>query len=246
MLRNGAMLSVVSWNIALLQPSFYAPARWSAAHSAAFLSKQIQRIKPDVVALQEAPDADFDLTSFMPSDAPYTKIQVNVETHCGFVQAYVDTAEFEVLDVTTIARHSIVVRLLSKTEPPKRVAFSTGHLAPGPCAALTRKGQLGGILFEDAPLFWIGDANMREREGVCTDFDDAHTILRTSENRYTWDSITNHFHGDDSFRFRCRFDRCFFRHHSLQCTRFELLRGQVSGKHFLSDHFGMHVVFRCA
>jgi hypothetical protein len=62
--------------------------------------------------------------------------------------------------------------------------------------------------------------------------------------KFTWDTFANRYHGDEGFRFKARFDRCYVRGGAVTVNRFGLIGNQSIGGRsgdYLSDHYGLVV-----
>ena len=62
--------------------------------------------------------------------------------------------------------------------------------------------------------------------------------------KFTWNTFANRYHGDDGFRFKARFDRCYVRGGAVTVNRFGLIGDRsVDGRvgDYLSDHYGLLV-----
>ncbi|KAL3775058.1 hypothetical protein ACHAW5_001192 [Stephanodiscus triporus] len=135
------------------------------------------------------------------------------------------------------------------------VAVSSSHLAPfkeGAHERLLQCATLMSLMSERASdCVLLGDFNARAAEDKGMEglagggWVDAWKCGGSNPgDKFTWDSFANRYHGDDGFKFRARFDRCYVRGEALNVTRFGLMGNRrVNGRvgDFLSDHYGLVV-----
>jgi hypothetical protein len=93
--------------------------------------------------------------------------------------------------------------------------------------------------------------NMRDAESAAVEqlgLADAWQALGSDKNtRWTFDVYRNMWHGPDSFKFQCRFDRVFYRGlvpKKMQIIGNESVKG--NSRWFISDHFGLVTDFELA
>lgn len=224
------MVNVLSWNIAMCQPS--AQAQWNVDENARRIRERILDANADVIAIQEAPTDTW-------GDAclPHYNHIGCVKTHCGFtiilVRTSIHATAFEVNDAPAVGV------ILNNT------SYVSLHLAPSKGNEDIRLAQLESIVRSiSTPEFvLIGDTNMRKHESASVealDLDDAWKLLGSSKTtEYTWNSRINHYH-TDGYQFTCRFDRAYVR--AVTCTAFSLFanvpEADTDGV-YLSDHFGI-------
>lgn len=221
---------------------------------------------PDVIALQECPHPSFGTEEFGP--AGYVSVGSRA-SHCGYVDLLVREelrprplpipAEY---NLPSVAAAILVAPPRSNGEndddeatpvPPRSIAVSSSHLAPFKENALLRLMQctaLMDLLAEESDdCVHLGDFNMRAAEdagveGACGGgWMDAWKEAGDARSKFTWDSFANRYHGDDGFKFRARFDRCYVRGDGLTVRQFGLTGNQCVERKgdYLSDHFGLSV-----
>jgi endonuclease/exonuclease/phosphatase family metal-dependent hydrolase len=117
------------------------------------------------------------------------------------------------------------------------VAVSSSHLAPfkdGAPDRLVQCATLMSLMSERADdCVLLGDFNARAAEDRGMEGSDGGGWTdawkcagsRTGD-KFTWDSFANRYHGDEGFKFKARFDRCYVRGEALTVTRFGLMGNQ--------------------
>lgn len=138
------------------------------------------------------------------------------------------------------------------------IAVSSSHLAPfkdgaserlAQCTTLMKLMTQNGGTIDNCIL--LGDFNARAAEDIKIEnavggkWLDAWKCTGSDPNtKFTWDSFANRYHGDDGFRFKARFDRCYVRGGAVTVNRFGLIGNQrIDGRSgdYLSDHYGLVV-----
>jgi endonuclease/exonuclease/phosphatase family metal-dependent hydrolase len=129
-----------------------------------------------------------------------------------------------------------------------KIAIIAVHLAPFKEGAATRLSQLQQLSQStEAPLIIIGDCNMRDFEMKSVGslrLQDAWVMAGSpASSKHSWDSYVNLYHGDEAFKFQCRFDRCLVRHAGAVIRVDKIEREAdvplLHPNHFLSDHFAL-------
>ena len=184
----------------------------------------------DVLAVQEAPSADFELEGYTThasarSHSEYSLILSRGEAHAITMPDGLPAAGACVDGVNVVAV----------------------HLAPGADGCKLRASQMGAVfdLLHDGPAVVLGDTNMRESEKPenGTRFGDVWKFAGSPRNiRFSWDSQCNRFYAD-SFTpgFKCRFDRAYTNIGFAMVRNMRLFANtpdELCGA-FLSDHFGL-------
>ena len=228
---------------------------------------------PDVIALQECPYPTFGSDVFgdsgyvsmgtRPSHCGYVDLLVRM----GLTSTTTTTTGGDDDDArrrrrrptaTVIAteRHGLP-SVAATIEFPNgaSVAVSSSHLAPfkdGAPDRLVQCATLMSLMSERADdCVLLGDFNARAAEDRGMEGSDGGGWTdawkcagsRTGD-KFTWDSFANRYHGDEGFKFKARFDRCYVRGEALTVTRFGLMGNQrVDARvgDYLSDHYGLVV-----
>lgn len=189
-------LSILSWNLALLERPAAAPMSWSEDHALAAVREAILDRSPHVVLLQELPD-------LVPWVETHDMIMANPATHSGRLATLV---VHELMEPQPIHRVVPGCAVLT-TFPDCGLTVANVHLTPGAACAAERREQLAAVI-EASPteaLVVGGDTNMRLAEER-----DIATLGLTGDRppRPTWDSERNPFRSDGP-RFRAYFTRVF-------------------------------------
>lgn len=141
------------------------------------------------------------------------------------------------------------------------IAVSSSHLTPFKDGASERLAQCTTLMSlmsqhgaDDCIL--LGDFNARAAEDSRIEgaagggWIDAWKCSGSDPmTKFTWDSFANSYHGNDGFRFKARFDRCYIRGGALTVTRFGLMGNRFVEGHagdYLSDHYGLAVKLEVA
>jgi len=138
------------------------------------------------------------------------------------------------------------------------IAVSSSHLAPfkdgaserlAQCTTLMKLMTQNGGNIDNCIL--LGDFNARAAEDTRIEnaaggkWLDAWKCTGSDPNtKFTWNTFANRYHGDDGFRFKARFDRCYIRGGAVTVNRFGLIGNRrVDGRvgDYLSDHYGLLV-----
>ena len=135
------------------------------------------------------------------------------------------------------------------------VAVSSSHLAPfkdGAQHRLVQCAMLMSLMSERADdCVLLGDFNARASEDRGMEGSDGGGWIDAwkctgsrSGDKFTWDSFANRYHGDEGFKFKARFDRCYVRGEALTVSRFGLMGNRRVDERvgdYLSDHYGLVV-----
>eukprot|EP00804_Cyclotella_cryptica_P003847 CCRYP_015727-RA/>CCRYP_015727-RA protein AED:0.03 eAED:0.03 QI:73/1/1/1/1/1/2/481/286 len=255
-------LTLLSWNIAMAEPSSMAPNAIERSREFGRLIREEclgrpssrQTTTPDVIALQECPYPSWGVDNF--DSCGYASVG-NRQSHCGFVDLLLrkelaDDCKSIELD------ESLPSVACSFTLPNKaRIAVSSSHLAPFKDGFRTRSKQcnmlMNSLTEECVNCILLGDFNMRAAEDknieqMCGGWVDAwKSNGAKGSSQFTWNSFANQYH-EDGFKFKARFDRCYLKGDTLNLRRFQLIgnrpvRKQDNGgvRDYLSDHFGLLV-----
>ncbi|MHA2168496.1 MAG: endonuclease/exonuclease/phosphatase family protein [Candidatus Kariarchaeaceae archaeon] len=232
-------LKILTWNIALAEPSNAAPDNWDLNTNLFEILKIIEKQDPDILTLQEMPSIKF-IKRFV----DFIQIEP-VPSHSGYVGIFVKK-HFEVLQ-TIQSPHWILVEI-KDTHNEMQFYFAAAHLIPYNENRKQRMKQLKDIFASlsnrDLPLLLAGDMNMREDEtkSVLEKYVLKDAFLSTSQElnkKFTWNSRINKYHQNGK-EFVCRFDRVFLR--KLRLKTFDLVGNENMSEnigHYLSDHFGI-------
>jgi exonuclease III len=230
-------LTVVTWNLNLLEISQQAPQGWKVEHTFLDLNNLILQIKPEILALQEVPNIL--VADLIAKDLQMTMIQP-VETHSGVTTLLIDE---EVLKIKEVHILQAGVKAIIEWGD-KLIQIISTHLPPFKNNAPQRFQILQSYLNNIAtdPLLILGDMNMRDNETAGTLQlglkDSFIEIGEPKSEKFSWDSRKNPFRRND-FGFVCRFDRILTK--GFRTKSFNLIGNKdISGsKHYLSDHFGL-------
>ncbi len=188
-------LSVLTWNLAMLEASDQAPRGWSPEHSEAAVVAAAGEFDAEVICFQELP-------AMVPFVATHDMVKANPESH----QGHLATLLRHGLTTANVASASFLVMT---TLAATGLTIANVHLAPGSgaTAAAQRRQQLAAIIAASPTeaLLVVGDTNTRADE-----IDDivALGLHTTSPPMATWDSRRNRFH-DGGPRFTAHFTRWF-------------------------------------
>ena len=224
-------LSVLTWNLALLESSAEAPLTWTVDHTEGMVRQALLAASPDVVAFQELP-------GLVPFVETHAMMRANPRSHSGNLATLVKSPLLAMdPSVNFVAGCAVLT-----TFEPLDLTIANVHLAPGPGGAPARLEQLAAIV-EASPteaLVIIGDTNTRVQELPA--LADAG-LLSDTPPRPTWDSKRNHFRRDGA-AFTAYFTR-WFASPGLSVTGVRVLDQplEVDGHRFhLSDHYPLRVV----
>lgn len=224
-------LSVLTWNLALLERSAEAPLSWTVEHTEAMVRQAVLAAAPDVVAFQELPG----LVPFVESHA---MMQANPRSHSGNLATLVKR-DLLAMDpsVRTVPGCAILT-----TFDPLHLTIANVHLTPGPGGGPARLDQLAAIV-EASPteaLMIVGDTNTRVQEAPA--LADAG-LLGDAPPSPTWDSKRNHFRHRGA-AFTAYFTR-WFATPGVSVTGVHVLDQplEIDGHRFhLSDHYPLRVL----
>ncbi|KAL9188191.1 hypothetical protein ACHAXT_006569 [Thalassiosira profunda] len=283
---DSVTLSLVSWNVSEVSMSAVsneAPCQIQRAQESANLireeclrphldaqkqngSGEVEAFLPDIVALQEVPDAGWSTAVFGPSGYVSKGTQ---HTHCGLVDLLVrkDWASTSIefwRDHIERNQHSAFDEAYQQELPSvaaiitlpnnTQVVVASNHLEPFASGASARAHQceclMEALTKRCSNVIIIGDMNMRQKEDRTTErlvgggwIDAWKETGSRKDAKFTWNSFTNLYHMD-GFGFTCRFDRCYSRGEDLSVKQFCLVGDQpVKGRagDYLSDHYGIAV-----
>jgi len=239
-------LSVLSWNIANCKPS-NASINWSTQKNADEIRKQILKLSPDVVFLQEAPQYFCQNFSDYLHRNPVGEL-LCAKSHCPFVFVLLHKRLKPKISSSISEEGFLLVNVtLTIADQETEFCLSSFHLAPYKENAKTRIAQLETLRHHasesEAIHLFGGDSNMRKDEWAKTTLsgcyrDSWEECGSNHKTRWTWNSKINHYH-KDGFKFMSRYDRMFTlgsQKQKLVATEFRVL-----GRHqtwYLSDHFG--------
>ncbi len=226
-------ISVVSWNMAMLERSQQAPPLWSMENSEAEVRERLLEHGPDLVLFQELP-------GMVPFIETHSMIRANPVSHQGHLATLVRTPLMSPPpQVGSVKGAAVLVTLGDLT-------VANVHLAPGRGGWETRLDQLRAII-QASPteaLVVIGDTNTRTEEEPAI----AELGLRGDlPPRPTWNSHANRFHLR-SARFTSHFTRWFATEGVIVDEVDVWHRPIVHGDHrfFISDHFALAARVRLA
>jgi hypothetical protein len=254
-----SQITIVSFNVAGLQPSQAAPPPSSSWDPLFHFRSVILKQSPDVVCLQEVPyGACWD---FLPG---YTCIG-SCESHCLHVVLLVKDEWAPYCNMVSNVQAPAVLGRLTFAASGVTLLLGSCHFAPFADGASARMQQMEHVLQHrkagDSSFCIIaGDFNMRAKEdqkfeqtfGLQDAWKDTGAIYK---EKNTWDSCDrtprgavvgtgphNAYHGTEAFQFACRFDRIYLSGgDNLTTTSFRLFANKplTNPFHYLSDHFGM-------
>ena len=224
-------LSVLTWNLALLEGSAEAPLSWTVEHTEAMVRQALLEASPDVVAFQELP-------GLVPFVETHAMMQANPRSHSGNLATLVKS------DLLTMdpSVHTVAGCAILTTFGPLDLTIANVHLTPGPGGGAARLEQLAAIV-EASPteaLVIIGDTNTRVQELPA--LADAG-LLSDAPPRPTWDSKRNHFRQGGA-AFTAYFTR-WFASPGVSVTGVRVLDQplEIDGHRFhRSDHHPLRVV----
>lgn len=225
-------LTILTWNLAMLERSAEAPHTWGMEHTEQAVREQVLARDPDIVLFQELPRA-------VPYLETHDMLRANPETHQG--------------NLATLLRHQVLADERRNSEPlvtvvdgcAVMVTLSSGltianvHLAPGPAAVGERLEQLARIV-ESSPtpqLLIAGDTNSRvDEEKPLAEAG----LTGVKPPRPTWDGKRNRFHTDIP-EFSAYFTR-WFATEQVRVGEVALVDDPVERddhRFYLSDHHGL-------
>lgn len=178
-------LSIVTYNVAMAQPSKQAPSDWSMHETSQALRREILQHQPDILALQECPSPEWPTNTFGHDDNDedaYQCVGTPQLSHCGYVALLVHKKKvFEKYECSAIplippSLPMVLMRLEPKESQAKgdrrrsSVFIASCHLAPFKEGAPVRFAQLQALCRQtttETPqslLIVAGDMNMRAPE----------------------------------------------------------------------------------
>jgi endonuclease/exonuclease/phosphatase family metal-dependent hydrolase len=221
-------LSVLTWNVALLERSAFAPNRWGQENSQHAIRETVLEVGADVVLFQEVP-------GLVPYVETHDMVRTNPMTHSGNLATLLgnDLLDEQIM-VSTVAATAILVTFVERD-----LTVANVHLAPGSGGAATRLEQLEAVI-DASPtndLVIAGDTNTRVAEEADIAALGLHGPRPPSP---TWDGRRNRFRASPT-RFNAYFTRWFARG-EVTVTDVTVIEGLVEtdGTSFhLSDHFAL-------
>ena len=212
------------------------------------MKNEILKHNPDVIALQESPSESWGNDTFAP--AGYRSCGT-ARSHCFLnpvdlliKMSIVSDGSFQSIALGNLPAVAVTVTLACGMD----ISIASCHLAPfGDAeAAPIRLHQMTHLIHQipTAEYVILGDMNMRQAEDKNVEalgLTEAWKVAGTKENKFTWNSIENKYHGD-AFGFSCRFDRVYFHGQHISVNMFDLMgNSPVGGRdaHYLSDHYGI-------
>ncbi len=231
-------LSVLTWNLAMLERSAQAPHTWGIEHTEQAVRERVLDCAPDIVLFQELP-------GMVPFLETHDMVRANPTSHQGQLatlcthQLMADERQASGSTsgplVTVVDGCAVLITLASG------LTVANVHLAPGPGATGLRLEQLADVV-ESSPtphLLIIGDTNTRVDE--VQPLADAG-LVGAKPPKPTWDGKRNRFHADIA-AFSAYFTR-FFATEAVSVSNVEVLDKpwKVDDDTFyLSDHHGLMV-----
>tara|TARA_Y100000768_G_scaffold160978_1_gene120352 strand:+ start:1887 stop:2582 length:696 start_codon:yes stop_codon:yes gene_type:complete len=220
--------SFLSWNLALLNRSAYAPQHWELCDTEEVVREQVIELSPDIVLFQELP-------GLVPYVETHNMVHSNPQSHSGHLAILISErfSEFEIT-LTPLEGFGLLVTFMEVG-----LTVANVHLAPGKGNSELRLSQLAAVINSSPTehIAIIGDTNTRASE--ITKIKDSG--LKVPDLPVpTWDSFRNRFHVD-SPRFKASFTRCIT-HPDVKIRDLQILEGKVirSEKTFyISDHFAL-------
>jgi len=176
-------LTSLTWNIStapdLPGVSARAPASWTVADNLAALAREVRRLSPDVLALQECPGED----AVAALGGAYSFLG-SAPSHSGFVHLYaregVGCRRLELPSgLPAVAGESRVGDL--------RLQWLAVHLSPGKEGAARRRRQLARALaaLDGCTVAVLGDFNVREEEVEVVCRERSHKTRIVGASRFT-------------------------------------------------------------
>lgn len=250
---EGFAIKMATLNVANFQPHNLAPRGFDPRLA---FERELKRQQPDILALQE-----------LPQPAHYNcflgyQCIGSAQSHCGFVGLYIRDGFLteNVQEMARIVPRADIPGAMSDELPVvlgsilldngKEVAVGSCHLEPYKDSSNIRKAQLNAISKATAhkpSLILGGDMNMRNSEDAAIEkvggWKDAWKEAGSERREaYTWNSKINRYHGEDGFRFHCRFDRVYARGANVESFSLmanEPMKNNSGDSYYLSDHFGI-------
>lgn len=240
-------IRIVTLNVSEFQNSFSAPVGFDQMEA---FSEELLRDNPDIICLQEAPNADDSLFEML---FPGYECLGRADSHSAFVMLFVKSSW--VAHATLIPIHfgdcsrAVVARVTFADNVS--VVIGSCHLKPFNIGADGRLSKMKEILSHCRPhdkLLIAGDYNMRQAEdsvfealGLLDAWKEAGSDM---EKKFTWNSFRNKYRAN-GFANRARYDRIYLR--GLAVDDFRMCANvplSDNPGHFLSDHFGLRAVVR--
>ena len=197
-----ADLTLVSWNVAMLERSAQAPGSIGRSHIEDAIRRFTLDLEPDIVCWQE-----------LPNQVPFVEtldlMQATTQSHSGRLATLIAKESPIARCEPTVKAIDGVGLLSTFPELDGRPAFSVGnvHLEPGKGAVGERLAQLGQVV-EASPterILIVGDTNMRVAD---VEFVTSAGFTAPKPPRPTWNSKKNRFR-TDGYEFSAYFTRVF-------------------------------------
>ena len=232
-------LTVLTWNLAMLERSAQAPHTWGIEHTEQAVRERVLECAPDMVLFQELP-------GMVPFLETHDMIRANPTTHQGQLATLCahqlladerrDAGSSTAAPVVTVVNGCAVLVTLASG-----LTVANVHLSPGPGATGQRLEQFADVV-ESSPtphLLIIGDTNTRVDE--IQPLADAG-LVGAKPPKPTWDGKRNRFHADIP-EFSAYFTR-FFATEAVSVSEVKVLDRPWSvdeDTFYLSDHHGLMV-----
>ena len=229
-------LKLVTWNIAGGDLSDAAPTSWRLPDKLCAMRRELLRLKPDVLALQECPGDGV-------SDAVPAGMRLLGSVECHAAGCYTQLYCRSDLDmVPVVLRDDSPAVAASCKLDGKEGMFVSAHLCPFPENAAERAKEVKQILGSRAgrAVVLMGDMNVRREEvnPLCEE----HGLRAMPCSTATWNGRVNKFYPDQKHRRDTQmFDQIWtsgsvWVEGHMVCACKEYRAGR---KFFLSDHFAL-------
>lgn len=227
-------LSVLTWNLAMLERSAEAPHTWGIEHTEQAIRERVLEQSPDIILFQELP-------GMVPFIETHDMVRANPKTHQGNLATLcthgllADEKRENGPIITVVDGCAVLLTLASG------LTVANVHLAPGPGATGLRLEQMANVV-ESSPtphLLVIGDTNTRvdEMEPLAE-----AGLVGAKPPKPTWDGKRNRFHADIP-EFKAYFTR-FFATEAVAVSDVTVLDHPWTvddDTFYLSDHHGLMV-----
>jgi hypothetical protein len=182
-------LRLMTWNIAGTDLPCTKPASWNVRDKLCAMKREISRLKPDVLALQECPGGD--RCSAVPEEL---QLVGSVEAHPAgcYVQLYARSS-YAMENVSLRSGLPAVAGICKVKET--RVCFVSAHLFPHPENVEVRSKELKGILSKcgcGEAVVLMGDLNVQRAE--VQELCDEHALRAMRYANCSWDPRKNRFY----------------------------------------------------
>jgi len=240
-------LTVLSWNLAGRFPSRLSPDDFDTTAALSSQVDCIQQHEPDVLLLQEWANSNLPQGDIRHALMDAHNLVGTTKSHCEYVHLWVKkNIEYDRIALPE-EQPSVAATMAVGTQ---RIGIASSHFAPYKDNASVRLDQVTQLAGHLPPVAIMGgDYNMRNAESESVE--GLHLLdtwkLAGSDKRheFTWNSLVNKFHGEESYGFKVRFDRIYVRGDPLKVTSFELIGTEPMERDklqwYLSDHYGILV-----